>query len=128
MVAVVSSLLFKEECYAIIGACMKVHSKLGSGFLEAVYQEALAIEFEKEEILYTREKGLSIYYDGVPLNKKYTADFVCYGKIILETKAARSLTEIDEAQTITYLKATNLRLGLLVNFGQSSLQYKRMIL
>jgi len=122
------SLLFKEECYAIIGACMKVHSKLGSGFLEAVYQEALAIEFDKQNIPYSREQGLVIHYDGMPLNKKYTADFICYGKIILETKAARSLTEIDEAQTINYLKATNFRLGLLVNFGQPNLKYKRLVL
>lgn len=101
---------------------------MGPGFLEAVYQEALTVEFEKENIPYAREQELIIYYDGNPLNKRYTADFVCYDKIILETKATKSLTEIDKAQTINYLKATKFRLGLLVNFGQTKLKYKRFIL
>jgi len=120
-------ILYKEESYAIVGACMRVHSQLGTGFLETVYQEALSREFDKQNIPYSQEKELIIYYDGVPLDKKYKADFICYDKIILELKATKSLTDIDKAQLINYLKATKLRLGLLVNFGEKRLIHKRLI-
>ena len=120
-------LIYKEEAYDIIGAAMAVHRELGSGFLEAVYQEALEIEFKLRDIPYEREKRLNIEYKTQTLKKYYNADFVCYDKIIVETKSQRELTSIDEAQTYNYLKATGFKLGLLINFGERSLKYKRIV-
>ena len=120
-------LIYKEETYNIIGAAMDVHSNLGSGFLEAVYQEALAIELEKRSIPFKQEKKLKIKYKDQILSKFYEADFICYDKIIVETKALSELSGIDEAQVINYLKATGLKIGLLINFGTESLEYKRLL-
>ena len=120
--------LLKEECYQIIGACMSVHNELGCGFLEPVYQEALCIEFSEESIPFEKEKVLDIHFKGFLLSKKYVADFLCYNKVILELKATDSLHPEHTAQVINYLKATGLRIGLLVNFGTTKLQYKRVIL
>lgn len=120
-------LFFKEECYLLIGACMAVHRELGCGFLEAVYQEALEEEFKFRNIPYVREESLPITYKGKLLNKRYVADFVCYGNIIIELKALTELNAVHKSQLINYLKVTNLKLGLLVNFGQNSLQSKRVI-
>ena len=120
-------LIYKEESYRIIGACMKVHQELGYGFLEPVYQEGVAIQFQQEEIPYEREKELLIYFKGIELEKKYVADFIVFGKIILELKALSKLTTDHEAQVLNYLKATKFRLGLLVNFGQPKLVYKRLV-
>ena len=122
-----TKLVFKEESYKIIGACMKVHSGLGSGFLEAVYQEALEKEFTNESIPYKRQVKLSLIYNGEKLDKYYIADFVCYDSIIIEIKAANYIHDLMLKQTSNYLKATNLRLGLLVNFGEKSLIYKRIL-
>jgi GxxExxY protein len=120
--------LCKDECYKIIGACMAVHRELGHGFLEPVYQEALAIELCFHGIPYVKEPELSIIYRGVALNKTYKADFVCYDSIIVELKALSSLNNDHMAQVLNYLKATNLKVGLLINFGTSSLQHKRLVL
>ena len=106
---------------------MEVHRELGPGFLEAVYQEALAIEFKRKGIPFKQEVKLEITYKGQTLSKYYEADFVCYNKIILETKAINELTGGHESQVLNYLKATNFKLGLLVNFGADSLEYKRLI-
>ncbi len=106
---------------------MEVHSKLGSGFLEAVYQEALVIEFEKRGIPFKQEEKLEIKYKDQTLSKYYEADFICYDKIIVETKAIKELSGIDEAQVINYLKATGLKIGLLINFGADSLEHKRLL-
>ena len=119
-------LIYEKETYKIIGAAMEVHSRLGSGFLEAVYQEALAIEFVKRSIPYIKEAKLEITYKERTLQKYYQADFICYDKIIVETKAQKELTGIDEAQVINYLKATGLKIGLLINFGAESLDHKRL--
>jgi GxxExxY protein len=121
------SLICKEESYKIIGACMNVHNELGCGFLEAVYQEALAIEFIRQNIPFEQEKELPIYYLGNLLKKKYNADFICYNKIIVETKASSGISGNDESQVINYLKATGFKLGLLVNFGLESLEHKRLV-
>ena len=121
------NLLFKNEAYKIIGAAMEVHRDLGSGFLEAVYQEALAKEFDLRGIPYVKEAKLRISYKGEILSKYYEADFICYDEIVVETKAIRELTGIDDAQTINYLKATGKKLGLLINFGEASLQHKRLV-
>ncbi len=120
------NLIYEEETYKIIGAAMEVHSTLGNGFLEAVYQEALAIEFEKRGIPFKQETKLEITYKGQILSKYYQADFICCDKIIVETKALKELSGIDEAQLINYLKATGLKIGLLINFGAESLEHKRL--
>ena len=122
------SLIFEEETYAIIGAAMEVHKELGNGFLEAVYQEALAIEFVNRKIHVERESPLKIHYKNTQLSKVYIADFICYGKIIVELKAVLHLSVEHEAQLLNYLKATKLKLGLLINFGAKSLEHKRMVL
>ncbi len=121
-------IIHKVESYKIIGACMEVHKVLGCGFLEAVYQEALAIEFTKREIPYEQEKRLSIQYKDQLLKKEYVADFVCYDKIILELKALSKLQPEHLSQILNYLKITDFELGLLLNFGTTSLQYKRIIM
>lgn len=117
-----------ELTYGIIGAAMKVHSTLKYGFLESVYQEALEIELNKLDIPYEREVEIPVYYEGIKLDTKFRADFICYNKIIVELKAIKQLTNIEEAQLINYLKATNYKIGLLINFGEKSLKYKRFIL
>ena len=123
-----TDILFKTESYRIIGACMEVHNVLGAGFLEPVYQEALAYEFNLQNIPFEREKQLTIRYKDIELEKMYSADFVCYDKIILELKALSALTSEHEAQVLNYLKATGYKLGILVNFGAKTLEYKRLVL
>lgn len=120
-------LLYKEEVYEIIGACIAIHKELGNGFLEAVYQEALEIEFKSKNIEFEREKELTIIYKGIELKKKYYADFFCYNKIIVELKATSALLPEHEAQLLNYMKATKTKVGLLINFGEQSLKYKRFI-
>ncbi len=117
----------KKETYKIIGAAMEVHKQLGGGFLEAIYQEALEIEFKNNEIDYKRELPLNVIYKGQKLNKQYFADFVCYNSVIVELKALSDISSNHEAQILNYLKATNIQVGLLINFGKQSLQYKRIV-
>lgn len=121
-------LLFKSESYDIVGCAMKVHTELGNGFLEAVYQEALSIEFQKMGLPYIQEAEISIVYKGIPLSKKYFADFLCYNEIIVELKAVSELTENHYKQLFNYLKASHKKLGILINFGSQSLDYKRIVL
>ena len=104
---------------------MRVHRELGCGFLEKVYQEALEREFITEKIPFQREVNLKIYYRGEPLQQEYIADFVCYGKIIVELKAISKLSDVEKAQVINYLKATGYELGILANFGETSLKTER---
>ena len=119
---------FKEESFKIIGAAFKVYNTLGHGFLEAVYQEALEIEFQRQGIPYEREKELIITYDGVELKQSYRADFVCYGKIIVELKALSNLEDTHRSQVHNYLHATGYKLGLLLNFGCSKeLERERIV-
>ena len=121
-------LLYRDEVYAIIGSAIEVHKHLGSGFLEAIYQEALEIEFTTQAIPFVPQKELQAFYKGKLLKKEYFADFVCYDKIIVEIKALNQLTGIEHSQLINYLKVTELRLGLLINFGSvGKLEWKRII-
>lgn len=120
--------LYKEETYDIIGCAMEVHNELGCGFLEPVYQEALSIVFREKNIPFVKEKSLDIKFKGQVLNKKYIADFICFDKIIIELKAIDTINSQHLAQVINYLKCTDKRLGLIINFGTSSLQYRRVIL
>ena len=122
-----NEIIFKNESYNVIGACMAVHRELGCGFLEAIYQEALAYEFQLRNIPYVREKQLNVFYKGHFLDKKYQADFICYDSIIIELKAIQALTSLHDSQLINYLKATKMQLGILVNFGQRSLETKRVV-
>lgn len=122
-----ADLLFKDEVYKIIGAAMKVHSELGNGFLESVYQEALSLEFKDAKIPFEKEKELTIFYRGQRLERKFFADFVCFGTIIVELKAVKELCQEHISQVVNYLKATNNHVGLLINFGEKSLKYKRII-
>ena len=108
---------FKEETYRINGAAMKVYNTLKPGFLEAVYQEALEIEFKRQQIPFEREKELKIYYDGIELKQTYRADFVCYDNIIVELKAVAQLDDAHRSQVYNYLCATGYKVGLLFNFG-----------
>ncbi|MCL2042795.1 MAG: GxxExxY protein [Treponema sp.] len=119
--------LYEEETYSIIGAAMTVHQELGYGFLEAVYQEALEKEFQLKNIPYKREIPLKVYYKNEPLDKCYIADFICYDKIIVEIKALSQIIPEHQGQVVNYLSATKLKLGLIINFGNKSLEYKRVI-
>ena len=119
--------LYKKETFDIIGVAMEVHNELGPGFLEAVYQEAFEIELINQNIPYEREKVLIIFYKKEKLKREFTADFFCFGKIIVELKALSSLDGNHEAQLLNYITATNTKVGLLINFGAKSLEYKRMI-
>ena len=116
-----------QRTYAIIGAAMEVHRELGSGFLEAVYHEALAIEMTSRNIQFIHEVELPVIYKGQQLATSYRADFICFDKVIVEIKALRELSTLQEAQILNYLKASVLGVGLLINFGAESLQHKRFV-
>lgn len=121
-----NNIIFKDESYSIVGAAMEVHSILGCGFTEPVYQQALEHEFKLRNIPYEREKVFTINYKGIELEKNFRVDFVCYGKIIVELKAVNSLVNEHYSQVYNCLKATGMKLGLLFNFGEASLDPKRI--
>lgn len=122
------ALVYGEESYKINGAAMFVYKTLGYGFLESVYQEALELEFQERVIPYEREKELKIFYGSKELKQTYRADFVCYGKIIVELKAISLLEDSHRSQVYNYLKATGYKLGILYNFGHSDgLEYERIV-
>jgi GxxExxY protein len=123
------NLPFADEVYRIIGAAMEVHSRLGFGFLEAVYEEALAIEFGRLGIPFKDQIPIEIQYRDQVLNKHYVCDFLVFDQIIIEIKAIPQLGNLEVAQILNYLKATGKPLGLLINFGRSgNLEWRRMVL
>lgn len=122
-----SEIILGNECFAIKGAALEVHKRLGCGFLEKVYQDALEIEFQLRGIPYEREKHITIEYKGKTIDHDYFADFVCYGKVIVELKAVRELHDVHKAQVMNYLRATDLPVGLLINFGEQSLRDHRLV-
>jgi len=122
------SLIYKEEVFQVIGACMEVHKKLGHGFLEPVYQEALEYELTLQGIPFSAQSPVTITYKDKILEKQYIADFIVFDRIILEIKALTRFDPSNIAQVLNYLKATGLPLGLLVNFGSKSLEWKRVVI
>jgi GxxExxY protein len=120
-------IFFKEESYTIVGACMKVHAALGKEFLEAVYHEALKRELAKSNIPFQSNVKLQVMYNGEKLNKYYIADIICYDKIIVELKSCYMLTKDHYRQLQNYLHATQYAIGILINFGENSLTYKRIL-
>jgi GxxExxY protein len=115
----------EQETYQIIGAAMKVHSILGPGFTEKVYQDALAVEFAERGIPYEREKEIHAVYKGVTLKGTFIPDFICYGKIIVELKAVKELDDVHRSQAINYAKVAGYNLSLIFNFGKPSLEKER---
>ncbi|MBL8089727.1 MAG: GxxExxY protein [Anaerolineales bacterium] len=123
-----SELIYKDEVFAIVGAAIEVHSLLGSGFLEAVYQEAMEIESSSRKIPFVSQQVLQIQYKQHVLKKEYIADMICFDKIIVEFKALDKLTGREESQIINYLKATGYKVGVLINFGSHpKLEWKRFV-
>jgi len=122
------SIIYKSESYQIIGKCMEVHNQLGAGFLEIVYKDALEYEFLNAGIPFEREKEYIVNYKGITLPHKFYADFVVFDKIILEIKCASAISDEFVAQCINYLKVSQNKLALLVNFGELRLNYKRILL
>ena len=120
-------IIYKQESYNITGALFNVHNKLGRGFLESVYSEALTIELGSLAIPFDRERVLSTYYGDVKLKKTFRADFVCYNTIIVELKRTPFISKTDEDQLMNYLMATKFKLGILAAFGGPRLIYKRII-
>jgi len=124
-----ADLLYPEETYAVIGACLEVYNVMGCGFLEAVYQKCLEREFLLRGISFEAQKRIGLTYKGQLIDQEYTPDFLCFKKIILEIKAEAILVDSNRAQTINYLHATGFKLGLLVNFGHhKTLEWERFAL
>lgn len=123
-----SDIIYKEECYKIIGLCMDVHNELGKGFTEIVYKDALEVEFRRCGVPYEREKEYKIDYKGEILPHCFYADFVVYDKIILEIKAVSKIADEFLKQSLNYLSVSKIKLALLINFGEKSLVYKRIAL
>jgi GxxExxY protein len=120
-------MIYKKETYDIIGAAMDVHRTLGNGFLESVYQEALEIELTARHIPFVAQHPIEINFKNKILTKCFIADLLCYNEIIIELKAVSDITSVHEAQLINYLKATKKELGIIINFGTDSLEYKRYL-
>jgi GxxExxY protein len=123
-----AELLLKDEVYAIVGAAIEIHNELGSGFLEAVYQEVMELELKGRGIRFEPQKELCIYYKGQCLEKKYFADLVCFGSVLVELKAMKQIGSSEESQMLNYLRATGLRVGVIINFGDPGrLDWKRLV-
>ncbi len=123
------SIVYKDESYKIQGAIYEVYKEMGNGFLEAVYQECLEIEMNSQNIPFTAQSPLKLNYKGENLKKEYKPDLICYQKIIIELKGVKKITNEHHAQVINYLKATNIKLGMIVNFGSyPKVEIKRLVL
>ena len=122
-----ADLILKDESYELIGICMEVHRELGMGFREIIYKDALEYEFQQRDIPYERERPYLVKYKSITLPRRYNADFIVFDSIILEVKASTIIVDGFVKQTINYLKASNLQLGIIANFGQNSFVSKRVI-
>jgi GxxExxY protein len=123
-----TELMFKEEVYAIIGAAMEVHREKGCGFAEPIYHDCMEIELADRKVPAEAQNEMRISYKGRLLKKTYLADFVAFGKIIVELKALDKLTSLEDSQVINYLKSSDLEVGVLIKFGSPSLEWKRIVL
>ena len=124
-----TKIILAEETYEVVGAAMEVYYKLGTGFLEPVYQQALAVEMDRRKIPYMQQQRFQIEYKGVLLDKEYIADYVCFDQIIVEIKAINQLSPVDWSQVINYLKVSRKRVGLLFNFGSAGrLEWKKLVI
>jgi len=123
-----SELLYKDEVFKLVGFCMEIHRELGKGHDEVIYNDALVVELQRAEIPFNRESKYEVNYKGIILPHHYRADFVVWNKILFEAKAVEALTEAHVKQVLNYLAAAKLELGLLVNFGADSLEWKRVVL
>ena len=123
-----SELIYKEDCFKLVGFCMEIHRELGKGHDEINYKDALVVELSRAQIPYARENKYQVAYKGVLLPHFYRADFVVAGKILFEAKAVEKLADANVKQVLNYLAASKLRLGLLVNFGGDSLEWRRVVL
>ena len=121
-------LIYKQEVFQIVGAAMNVHRYFGPGFTEKVYQEALQVEFQKQEIPYKRENPIRAKYHDIELNAEFVPDFICYNDIVVELKAVKELDDIHRSQAINYGKVAGTKLSLLINFGEPSLRYERYVI
>ena len=121
-------LIYKQEVFQIVGAAMNVHRFFGPGFTEKVYQEALQVEFQKQEIPYKRENPIRAKYHDIELNAEFVPDFICYNDIVVELKAVKELDDIHRSQAINYGKVAGTKLSLLINFGEPSLRYERYVI
>ncbi|NDC31444.1 MAG: GxxExxY protein [Bacteroidetes bacterium] len=119
---------YQSESFKVIGACMEVHKVLGKGLLEVVYKDALEVEFNKQNMAFEREKKFEVQYKNILLKHSFYADFVVFDKIILEVKAQSGLVEEHYKQTLNYLAISKMKLALLINFGNDSLHFNRIIL
>ena len=123
-----ADIIYRGECYKVMGACFEVYKEKGCGFVEPVYQECLSLELASQDIPFQEQIELKLTYKGYPLVQTYKPDFICYGKIILEIKAVSALNDKHRAQVHNYLKATDIKLGLLVNFGHHpKLEWERIV-
>ncbi len=123
-----NELFFQDEVFEIVGAAIEVHKEFGNGFFEPVYQESLEIELALPKISFAPQQRLRLYYKGIELKKEYILDFICFDKIVAEIKAIDRLTSLETSQILNYLKATKLRVGLLINFGSTGrLEWKRFV-
>lgn len=120
-------IIYKELSYKIIGAAIEVHKELGHGFLESVYDEAFRVELERINLKYEYQKEIEIFYKGRKLQKKFRVDYLVEDSVIIENKATNGIDEVDEAQIHNYLKVSELRLGIIINYGRPSLEYKRIV-
>jgi GxxExxY protein len=124
-----AELFFKEEVYRIVGACFEVYKDKGHGFVESVYQDCLEIELELQKMPFDRKRVLTLEYKGRSLDHWFAPDLICYEQIIVEIKAVKELADEHRAQLLNYLKATGLKVGVLVNFGHHpGLQWERLVL
>lgn len=122
-----SSILFKEECYRVIGICMEIHKTLGMGLKEINYKDAMQLEFQKNNIPYEREKRFKVTYKGKVLSNPYVADFLVFNSFILEVKSVPAINQTHVAQTLSYLNVSSTKLGIIINFGDKSLGFQRIV-
>ncbi len=123
-----SEILFREESFKIIGVCMEIHKSMGMGLKEINYKDAMEIEFKENDIHYEREKRFTVIYKGQQLRNPYSADFIVYDSVVLEVKSCTCIAEPHLAQALSYLAVSKLKLAIIINFGEKSLSWKRVIL